>query len=190
MLLADEPEKEDTLSDTMSDPLSEPPLSGTIDSRGFSEEQRVQGGVFPDFDIEVTKEVMDYLLFKTMTEPIIEEQSTVLNSNEEQGSVHGKEEKTTNPPFKTMIPLGNPMVHLKKLTPQDLKRAKVSIKILKEKPVCKYCDLEFPFLSTMLRHIEQVHERTNRFSCSNCNYACPQRTTMKRHERSCQTGPK
>ena len=82
------------------------------------------------------------------------------------------------------------MVHLKMMTPQELKRARVGRKMTKEKPVCKYCDLECDFHSTMRRHIEQVHEKTNRFSCSNCNYACSQRSTMNRHERSCQTGPK
>jgi hypothetical protein len=75
----------------------------------------------------VTEEVMNYLLFETMTEP-------------EQVSIHGKEKETINPPFKTMV-------HLKKLTPQDLKRARVSRKILKEKQVCKYCDLEFEYPS-------------------------------------------
>ena len=83
--MADEPGKEDPLSGTISDPLSEPPLSGTIDSRGFSEERRVQGGFVPDIDFEVTDEIMNSMLFETLTEPepIIEEQSTVLNSNKE-----------------------------------------------------------------------------------------------------------
>ena len=73
---ADEPGEEDI----------PPPLSGTIDSRGFSEERRVQGGVVPVIDFEVTDDDMNSILFGTLTkpEPINEEKSIVLKSNEEQ----------------------------------------------------------------------------------------------------------
>ena len=131
---ADEPVEEDPLFGSISDPLSEPPLSDTIDSREFSEERRVQGGVVPFIDIEVTDDDIQSMLFETLTEtePIIEKQSTVLKSKEEQISVHGQVEETSTPPSKFMV------LKLKKLTQQDLKKVRVGKKLIREKLVCKY----------------------------------------------------
>jgi hypothetical protein len=79
----------------------------------------------------------------------------------EQVSVHGQEEENSTPPFIVL--------ELKKLTQQDLKKAGVRRKLIKEKPVCKYCNEEFKFPSFMLRHVEQVHEKKNSHSCTNCS---------------------
>jgi len=46
---------------------------------------------------------------------------------------------------------------------------------------CKFCGLKIAFKSQLNRHIGQVHDKINRFHCTNCSFSTYQLFNMKSH---------
>ena len=52
---------------------------------------------------------------------------------------------------------------------------------LSPRPVCEICGKVFTNNQNLNRHRRTIHEKSNVFSCSQCDYTAPQKSNFKRH---------
>ena len=61
----------------------------------------------------------------------------------------------------------------------------LSIKFIKVNfstgPVCEICGRVFTLMNTLVHHRRTIHERSNMFSCTQCDYTTLQKSNLKRH---------